>query len=300
MLDELSKVFQIKKLGRARHILGLGIHQVDGGTFLEQRAYAESILEESDFIDAKTRSTPWDSHFQENQELLPYEGIIRFRRVLGQLAYLANGTRPDLSWAVGRLASQMTAPTVGGWDRIKRLLRYLSGTKNKGLNYWRSAGPCKIETYVDSSFAVDIRKGRSVTGFATYVNGGPVLWKSRLQPTVADSPNAAEYIALYESSKATMGLCNLLKESRIELEDTCYVYEDNDGARRLAMNGMGQKKARHLETKHHYVQELCTAKKITVMRISSGEQPADLLTKGSHTGKAHTHLLERLGVMNQA
>ncbi len=84
------------------------------------------------------------------------------------------------------------------------------------------------------------------------------------------------------------------------LEDTCLIYEDNDGSRRLAMNGMGQKKARHLETKYHYVQELCRQNKVKVVRIPTGEQTADLLTKGSHTTKVHSHLMTKLGVVNHA
>ncbi len=95
-----------------------------------------------------------------------------------------------------------------------------------------------------------------------------------------------------------MGLRNLLKESGIPLEETRIIYEDNDGSRRLAMNGMGQKKARHLETKHHYVQELCGKNVVKVVRVPSGEQPADLLTNRSHTGKVHSHLLAKLGVVN--
>ncbi len=43
--------------------------------------------------------------------------------------------------------------------------------------------------------------------------------------------------------RARVILHNLMKESGINLEDTCLIHEDNDGSRRLAMNGMGQKKA---------------------------------------------------------
>ncbi len=113
MLDELSRVFQIKKLGKAKYILGLGIRQGDDGTFLEQKAYTQSILEELSFSDAKTRNTPWDSHLVEDDEKLPNDQIVIFRRTLGQLAYLANGTRPDIAWAVSRLASGISAPTKG-------------------------------------------------------------------------------------------------------------------------------------------------------------------------------------------
>ncbi len=298
LLNELGEVFEIKKLGTARHILGLGIHQGSDGIFLEQEAYVESILVEQGYESARTRGTPWDSHIKDDCEALPQEQILTFRRTLGQLAYLANGTRPDIMWAVARLATGITTPTKGLWNRIGRLLRYLNGTKDRGLFYERKDKTPKLETFVDSSFAVDERRGRSVTGYITYLNGGPVMWKSHLQSTVADSPNAAEYIALYESAVASTGLSNLLSEIGVELEDTCCIFEDNDGSRRLAMSGMGQKKARHLQTKHHYVQELCSKGKIKVLRVPTGDQPADLLTKGSHTGKVHSHLLKKLGVVN--
>ncbi len=78
---------------------------------------------------------------------------------------------------------------------------------------------------------------------------------------------------------------------------TPQIYEDNDGARRLAMNGMGQKRARYLDIKHHLVLDLCRDGKVEVVRLPGEEQPADSLTKGSHTAKAYTYLREGPGVM---
>ncbi len=78
------------------------------------------------------------------------------------------------------------------------------------------------------------------------------------------------------------------------------IYEDNDGARRHAMSGMGQKRARHLEIKHHLVQDLCQDGQVEVVRLPGVDQPADLLTKGSHTEKTHAYLREGLGVVVNA
>ncbi len=174
------------------------------------------------------------------------------------------------------------------------------GTANLGIMYTCKNEKMDIKTYVDSLFSVDKIKGRSNTGYVTYLNGGPVIWKSRLQKTVADSPNAAEYIALHEAATASVGLYNMMNETGIMVEKMCKLFEDNDGARRLAMHGMGQKKARHLNSKYHKVQELCEKGEITIMRVATVDQPADLLTKGSHSCKQHLYLLEKLGVVNQA
>ncbi len=42
MLDELGEKFEIKKLGKASHILAFGIHQGPGGIFVEQSTYAQN------------------------------------------------------------------------------------------------------------------------------------------------------------------------------------------------------------------------------------------------------------------
>ncbi len=296
MLNELGRKFEIKKLGKATHILGFGIHQVPNGTFVEQSAYVKSILSENDLSNANVRNTPWDSHVKDDYQKLEGTEITSFRRALGQLAYLANGTRPDLSWAISRLASENNEPTKGGLGRIKRILRYLVGTVNLGIMYKNNNEIMDIRTYVDSSFSVDKVKGRSNTRYVTYLNGGPVIWRSRLQKTVADSPNTAEYIALHEAATASVGLYNMVNEIGIKVEKRCKLFEGNDGARRLAMHGMGQKKARHLSSKYHKVQELCEKGEVIILRVATEDQPTDLLTKGSHSCKQYSYLLEMLGV----
>ncbi len=71
-LNELCRIHDIKKLGIATFILGMGVRQREGKTELEQQAYTAGILEETDYLSAKPRSTPWDSHFSGNDE--PLEG----------------------------------------------------------------------------------------------------------------------------------------------------------------------------------------------------------------------------------
>ncbi len=121
----------------------------------------------------------------------------------------------------------------------------------------------KLETYADASFATDKERGRSITRYATHLQNSPVYWKGHLQKAVADSPNAAEYINLYEAAVATVSIRNLMKDMGTKTPVPT-IHEDNDGTRRLAMNGMGQGKARHLMTKHHYVQDLCRDGEIVV------------------------------------
>ncbi len=85
----------------------------------------------------------------------------------------------------------------------------------------------------------------------------------------------------------------MVNEIGVKVERQCKLFDDNDGARQLAMHGMGQKKARHLSSKYHKVQELCEEGKVIILRVPTEDQPADLLTinriiRNDHIFHTHT------------
>ena len=55
------------------------------------------------------------------------------REAIGSLMYLANMTRPDISYAVNQISAFVSNPGYGHWDAIKRVLAFLAGTKNHGI-----------------------------------------------------------------------------------------------------------------------------------------------------------------------
>ncbi len=110
-----------------------------------------------------------------------------------------------------------------------------------------------------------------------------------------DSIHAAEYIAMHEAAVSNMGCLNMSSEVGISM-DPPTLWEDNDGSRRMGTSALGQKKARHLDIKFHYVQELCKERKLTIRRVAGDRQKADILTKGPHTAKSYSYLRDLLGV----
>ena len=55
--------------------------------------------------------------------------------------------------------------------------------------------------YVDSDYAGDLDKRRSIIGYAFTFAGVPISWKSTLQSTVALSTTEAEYMVITEVVK---------------------------------------------------------------------------------------------------
>jgi hypothetical protein len=73
---------------------------------------------------------------QEGEELLELE--YSYLSVIGALIYLANNTRPDITFAVNCLARHSATPTMRHWNDIKDILRYLHGTTDLGLFFTKN------------------------------------------------------------------------------------------------------------------------------------------------------------------
>ena len=58
-----------------------------------------------------------------------------FRAVIGSLIFLANSTRPDITYSVNMASRAQANPTPSDWEEVYRILEYLAGTHDYGLPY---------------------------------------------------------------------------------------------------------------------------------------------------------------------
>ena len=89
-----------------------------------------------------------------------------YRSVLMSVSYLANWTRPDVAFAVSKLARFMQAPGQKHVKELKRVLRYLRCNQDLGLamDFTSTAAKQGLYGYFDASFAdcVDTRRSTVV------------------------------------------------------------------------------------------------------------------------------------------
>ena len=57
-----------------------------------------------------------------------------YRELIGSLQCASLATRPDISFAVNKLAQFLNNPSQAHWETAMRALRYLKGTKKWSLN----------------------------------------------------------------------------------------------------------------------------------------------------------------------
>lgn len=199
---KLESRFESKYLGPTSNLLGVKFNQLkDGSVTLSQSEYIDSLLNRFGLQDAKEASTPMEERpsFLDHSDKEPQRTELPFRELIGGLLYLSQRTRPDIAFAVGKLAQYCSNFNEQHWNAAKRILRYLKGTKDNAINYKQLNEP--LMAYSDADWASDINNRRSTTGYVLTLSGSPVIWRSAKQTTVALSTMEAEYVTLAECAR---------------------------------------------------------------------------------------------------
>ena len=82
----------------------------------------------------------------------------KYRGLIGVLDYLQGTTRPDISMATHQCASFSTSPKLCHERAVKKIVRYLLDTKDRGIIF-RSDFSRGLECFVDADFAGDWKDG---------------------------------------------------------------------------------------------------------------------------------------------
>ena len=142
--------------------------------------------------------------------------------------YLARATRPDISYAISKLARNQVNPTEEDWEDVKRVLKYLKGTKHFNITYHGKND--KMEAITDASF-IDCEESKSTGGYVVKLFGDTVAWKSHKQSTVSKSTCEAEYIAMSEASAEIVSLDKAIRDIIGKTLYPVTIWTDNRSAR---------------------------------------------------------------------
>lgn len=301
LLEQLRSRFETKVF-EPKCFIGLEIERKSMQSIsIHQRSYTMKIIEKFGMTNCKTCETPGQTGVEfctkgvvgatDQNDNRPFHG--EYRGLIGCLTYLANGTRPDVSFIVNRLAAFSEQPKVAHWTAAKRIVRYLKGTANVGITY--AAGEELLIAYSDADFAACVDSRRSTTGTLIKMCGGPVIWKSVKQKTVATSTVNAEFVAAALTTTEVIWARQQLKLSGAGLSGPTHLLVDNQGAIKLIKNNQAHTKIKHIDIKLLYIREAELNNEISAEFVTTIEQQADLLTKNIPT-KQFKNLLDKMNL----
>ena len=296
VIEDLKKEFDLKVEGTVTAFLGMEVHTNQKGAYaLSQPGLTERIISAVGMENANSTKTPAGTvTLGADDDGPPRRESWNYPSVVGMLLYLAGNTRPDIAFAVHQAARFSHKPRRVHEEAVKRIVRYLIGTKDKGISFVPGS-KLSLDAYVDADFAglwgsedpLAPESVKSRTGYVILFGGCPVYWKSKLQTLVAVSTMEAEYVALSNCMRELIPLKRLVKEigNYFDLKEDCTnamstVFEDNQSAIALAKVPKMTPRSKHIGLNYHFFREHVRKGIIDVVHVDTKNQIADMLTKG--------------------
>ena len=204
-----------------------------------------------------------------------------FLNMIGSCQFAAITTHSNISYATNVVATskRQGLPIAAQCNAIKRIGRYLKGTKHLKLVLGGLTGNGVLTAYTDADYGSDHLDRKSRTGYILFFNNEPVAWGSKKQSCVATSTTHAEYIALYTVTKEVIWCRRLLAALGYPQTAPTVIYTDSQSALRLAINPEFHAQTKHIDIKYHYTREQILLQSIQLQYINTHVQIVDILTK---------------------
>nr|GEY60432.1 ribonuclease H-like domain-containing protein [Tanacetum cinerariifolium] len=211
------------------------------------KKYVVELLERAHMTNCNPSRTPIDTESKLRCDGDSVSDLTLYRSLAGSLKYLTF-TQPDISYVVQQVCLYMHDPREPHFLPIKRILRYVRGTLNFGLQLYSSS----TTELVAIGLAV-------------------LLLDARLQ---------AEYRGVANAVAETCWLRNLLRELHTPLSSATLVYCDNISAVYLSYNPLQHQRTKHIEIDIHFVRDLVATGHVRVFHVTFRYQYADIFIKG--------------------
>ena len=229
-----------------------------------------------------------------------------YQRKLGSVLYAATTTRPDIAFAVSRLARFNQNPSQEHHRAADRVIQYLYSTRSRAIYYGGDKegtngrgrdkgirdkgrddgrdGRSEAQSFIcasDASFADNSVDRKSSQGYIMKLFGGPIAWRANKQDTVTTSSTEAELLALSQTAKEAIFISRLFKAMTLHLNEPLIINCDNTQTLRLITEDTAKliTKLRHVDIHRHWLRQEYAMRRVRFQWTATKEMIADGLTK---------------------
>ncbi|GKV46548.1 hypothetical protein SLEP1_g53521 [Rubroshorea leprosula] len=272
-ISQLGQEFAIKDLGRLNFFLGIEVHYTSFGLILSQSKYALDILSRAQMEDCNSISTP-----------------------MALKAHSSHSSNDAFHDPTHYRSTFMNCPTIGNYQTVKQILRYVHGTLNYGLQILNHSS-LDLYAFSDADWAGCPLTRCSTSGYYTFLGSNCISWCAKKQPTVARSSAKAEYRSMASTTAEITWLAHLLRDIGVALNNAPILHCDNLSAIYMTVNPVFHSRTKYVEIDYHFVREKVALGHLITRFVSSTSQLADIFTKPLTRDSFH-RLRSKLGLVS--
>eukprot|EP00435_Cladocopium_sp_Y103_P029965 s4682_g7.t1 len=195
------------------------------------------------------------------------------QRVVGELVWIATRTRPDLAFAITKLASMITKDPQQVIDLTKNVWHYLANTSDHGLQFENQPGERQRNIYTDASFG-EVSMGCHSVMWGTSM----LLWKAGKQSVITASTAESELVEILEGALAGDAV-RVVMEELLGITARAVSFTDNTAAVSIVTGDSGSWRTRHLRKRANVLRSKVNLGEWLLRHMPGSELPADLGTK---------------------
>nr|GEV72022.1 copia protein [Tanacetum cinerariifolium] len=153
----------------------------------------------------------------------------------------------------------------------------VDNTKYRGLWYPKGSGKETIvyATFDHARYCVD---RKSTSGICAFIGCCLTSWFSKKQTALAISTIEAEYVSAGKECQQALWIKQALVDYDVRLDDIPIMC-DNKEAIDLSKNPVQHSHTKHIEIRHHFLRDNVQKGNISIEKVSSEDNIADILTK---------------------
>ncbi|KAJ9536572.1 hypothetical protein OSB04_un000221 [Centaurea solstitialis] len=293
--DLMTTRFEMSMLRELSFFLGLQVLQKPDGILINQSKYIRDLLKRFHMDTSSVAKTPMASGtlIGADPKGKPVDQKT-YRAIIGSLLYLT-ASRPDIMFATCFCARFQANPKESHMMAVKRILRYLKGTPNRGLWYPKESG-FELVAFSDADHGGCQLDRKSTSGHVQFLGDKLVSWGSKKQHCVSTSTAEAEYVA-------AASCCSQVLWMRTQLRDYGYnfnhipIYCDSKSAIAITCNPVQHTRTKHIDIRYHFIKDHVERGTIELYFVNTEYQLADLFTKPLDE-KRFNFLISKLGMFD--
>ena len=178
---------------------------------------------------------------------------------------------------------------------MKRIFRYLGGTKNLEL-WYPQGGDFSLVGYVDADYASYKVDRKSTSGTCQFLGPRLVSWHSKKENSAALSMAEVEYMAAGACCAQLLWIMQQFWDLRIGLKEVP-IKCDNKRAINITKNPVQHSRTKHIEVRHHFIRDHVEKGDDTLEFMPMDYQLAEIFTKPLSEDRFN-FICHKLGMIN--